>query len=161
MPNQRLSAHLAKWVVRGAARAVRVARAVRDYMLRLIATATRVTRAARAALRSGGHRLANGWCQRAFAKRSDPNMSRTPLRRAGVPAGGARFFREHRLQGGVASTKGCGYHCRLAAPRRGAICEQEDTCAHLPVSEDKESPTAYRRSQTNRSWRAWDSESCR
>ena len=52
---------------------------------------------------------------------------------ANLPAGGARFFREHRLHGGVASTKGCGYHSRLAMPRRVAICEQEDTCDHLPV----------------------------
>ena len=46
---------------------------------------------------------------------------------------GARFFREHRLQSDVAGTAGCGYHSGLAMPRRGAICEQEDMCAHLPV----------------------------
>ena len=55
-------------------------------------------------------------------------------RRKNLPAGGARFFREHRLHGGVRGTEGCGYHSRLAALRRSAICEQEDMCAHLPVT---------------------------
>ncbi len=105
-------------------------------MLRLRATAAR---AARDALRSGGHRSPtnaasvpsrNALIRTCAARRFCALLPR----RKDLPAGGARVFREHRLQGGVASTKGCGYHSRLAAIRRSAICEQEDTCAHLPVS---------------------------